>query len=127
MNLRKVFSSFLAVLLLSGNVVCVCTASAGDDGAGADTHHQHQPDAPMEMDCQHQGCSNDCSNVEALSPNGNTALVASHTDQFEEAHAVALETNPYPSARQSVAWTGPPQKPLLPADTPVHRHERLLE
>lgn len=126
MNLRKL-SSWLLALLLSGNVVCACTASADDDAGGSHAHHQQQSDAPMTMDCQHPGCFSDCGNVEALGQSGNTALPTSHTDQFEKAPAVALETNPYPSARQSVAWTGLPYKPQLPADTPVHRHERLLE
>ena len=128
MLLQRVLSSLLIVVFGLGTLVYPCAAIASDDDAASHAHHQSQSPPPEHSDFPHAGHLNDCNSVTAVKAGPDSWLPSSRKIQFDDLEAIELETFVYPDLAPTVVSTGPPLRHVSrTADTPVRRHDRLLD
>lgn len=125
---KNITSILLTVAIVFMNTVCVCAAAAMPASQASQHEHHQQSTTIVEPDCQHENCLNDCFDSVALLPDRDTSsqlsLRYSMDDDKWDGEAPEIMAQAYISP----IATGPPPKLLQsPANTPVRRHDLLLE
>ncbi len=124
--MRKVLSSMLVLLLLSSSLTCACMVTPTD--VVESSHAQHHPASPDAAGCEHTDCSSECNILAtAISADTGAALTATDKPRFDNPHFIALGTIAFRLPSKAVPWTHPPPTRKLTTDTPVRRHDRLIE
>lgn len=125
---KNITSILLTVTIVFMNTMCVCAAAAMPASQTSQHEHHRQSAAVEEPDCQHESCLNDCFDSVALLPDRDTSTQLSLRYSMDDDKWDGAAPEMMAQAYISPIATGPPPKLLqLPANTPVRRHDLLLE
>lgn len=124
--MRKVLSPMLVLLLLVSSLTCACMTTAAD--VVESSHAQHHPASPDAAGCEHADCSSECNILAtAIGTDMGAALAATDNPHFDHAHLIAAGVSAFQLPAKAVRLTHPPPSEKLTIDTPVRRHDRLIE
>ena len=127
--MRNFFAIFLAFLLVTTSIACVCVAQASESISDPHAHHGHSEMAGGEpSECPHQDCDGDCGNELVLTKDRDNSSKISFKieglDDLEFHSAASL----YPDPQQANRSADPPYYAQNIATlTPVQRKDLLLE
>ena len=126
---QTVLVSMLAAAVTLAGVVCACAVPAIDADGHGGAHHAHHENgqALVSMDCDHADCG-DCTANGAVSKHD---VVRDHAPQLPEAFLdddgpAGITLAAITSVLRGFFWQPPLPRPVLTADTPVRRFDKLL-
>lgn len=122
---QPIVAAALAVAVTWAGALCACALPSTDVSEATGHHAHHDMAGSPQADCAHAGCAGDCG-IEATGPQVQASVPELPKTSLDDPFALATATARVALGARVPIHHHPPWRTPRPADSPVHRFDRLL-